>query len=484
MIINHNRTPLFDALKDYYERNVISFDVPGHKKNREGLKEFADFVGEKVLKVDANSMKPLDNLGNPISVIKEAQDLAADAFGADHCFFMVNGTTAAVQAMIMSVCQPGDKIILPRNAHKSAINGLILSGAKPIYIQPEINDRLGIAMGVSLEKIEKAIARNSDAKAVFLINPTYYGATSDLKRIISLAHKHGMAVLVDEAHGAHFSFHKELPPSAMELGADMSAVSIHKTGGSLTQSSMLLLKEGLIDKRTVRTILNLNQTTSASYLLMTSLDVARKMLAVDGEEVLTKALKLSREAREEINNIEGYYAFGKELIGTPGIFDFDETKLGINVTGLGITGLKAYDILRDEYNIQVELGDVFNILAIVSVGDTEKSLQKLVQALKDMSQKYRGKIIKYESIALENPEVIISPRDAFYSRKKLVKLEDAEGEISGESIMIYPPGIPIVTLGERITKDIIEYIKLLKSQHSVFNGTEDPYVNYVKVLGT
>lgn len=483
MLQNQNKTPLFDALKEYYNRQVVPFDVPGHKHGK-GLREFGEFVGDKVLEIDVNSMKPLDNLSNPISVIKEAEDLAAEAYWADHAYFLVNGTTSGVQAMIMSVCEPGDKIILPRNAHKSAINGLILSGAEPVYIQPEINDRLGIAMGVSLEEVEKAIARHYDAKAIFIINPTYYGAISDIKEIVKLAHRYGMAVLVDEAHGAHFKFHPELPSEAIELGADMCAVSLHKTGGSLTQSSLLLLKEGLVDPKRVKTVLNLTQTTSASYLLMASLDVARKMLAVDGEEMLTKTLSLSRYARNEINRIEGLYAFGKELVGTSGVFDFDETKLGVNVADLGLTGFEVYDLLRDEYNIQVELGDVFNILAIISLGDTQEAVESLINALKDIASKYRGTKIKYnKGPILKNPEVIISPRDAFYSRKKLVRFEEAEGEISGESIMAYPPGIPIVTPGERISKEIIEYVRLLKSQHSLLQGTEDPYIEYIKVLG-
>ncbi|QEK13655.1 aminotransferase class I/II-fold pyridoxal phosphate-dependent enzyme [Crassaminicella thermophila] len=485
MLHNQNNMPLFDALKAYHERKVIPFDVPGHKHGN-GIPEFAEFVGKKVLEIDVNSMKPLDNISNPVSVIKEAEELMAEAYCADHAFFQVNGTTSAVQAMIMSVCKPGEKIIIPRNAHKSATNGLILSGALPVYIQPETNDRLGIAMGVSLESVEMAIAKNSDAKAVFIINPTYYGATSDVKEIVKLAHKHGMVVLVDEAHGAHFPFHPELPQSAMELGADMAAVSLHKTGGSLTQSSVLLLNEGLIDKNTVKTILNLTQTTSASYLLMGSLDVARKMLVTQGEKVLSKILKLTKNARDEINKIDGFYAFGKELIGKPGVYNFDETKLGINVTGLGLTGFEVYDLLRDEYNIQVELGDVLNILAIVSVGDGEKSIEALIKALRDISEKYRGSQgtqIKYAKIALENPEVIVSPRNAFYARKKLVKLDEAEGEVSGESIMAYPPGIPIVTPGERISKEMIYYIKFLKSQHSMLTDTQDPYVENIKVLG-
>ncbi|WP_156456379.1 aminotransferase class I/II-fold pyridoxal phosphate-dependent enzyme [Abyssisolibacter fermentans] len=481
-IRNHNNTPLFDALKNYNKRNVIPFDVPGHKHGN-GIPEFAEYIGKKALEIDVNSMKCLDNISNPISVIKDAEELMADAYCSDYAFFLVNGTSFGVQAMVMTVCKPGDKIIMPRNAHKSAINSLIISGAIPIYVQPEINDELGIAMGVTVENIKKSIMENPDAKAVFLINPTYYGAVSKMKEIIEVAHKNGLAVLVDEAHGAHFRYHDELPKTGIELGADMAAVSLHKTGGSLTQSSVLLLNEGLIDKNTVKTALNLLQTTSASYLLMSSLDVARKMLVTKGQEILSRVLKYTRAARQEINNINGLYAFGKELVGYPGVYNFDETKLGVCVRNLGITGFKAYDILRDKYNIQVELGDVFNILAIISVGDTEESIKLLVDALRDMSFKYRSSEMKLDKVALKNPEVIISPRDAFYAKKRVIKLEDAQGEISGESIMAYPPGIPIVAPGERINKQIIEYIKFLKNQHSMLRDTEDPYVDNIKVLG-
>ncbi|KAB3531835.1 aminotransferase class I/II-fold pyridoxal phosphate-dependent enzyme [Alkaliphilus serpentinus] len=481
--LNQNHTPLFTALKEYHKRQVVPFDVPGHKHGK-GLKEFTDYVGSTIMELDVNSMKCLDNICNPIGVIKEAEELAAYAYGADHGFFLVNGTTSGVQAMIMSACEPGDKIILPRNAHKSAIAGLILSGAIPIYIQPEVDDMLGIAMGVSLESVEKTIGRHPDAKCIFLINPTYYGATSNIKDIVKVAHRNAMAVLVDEAHGAHMGFHEEFPASGMELGADMSAVSLHKTGGSLTQSSLLLLREGIIDPFTVKKNLNLMQTTSGSYLLMASLDVARKQLATEGQPMLDRVLKLSRDARDRINKIDGLYAFGKELIGNPGVFNFDESKLGVHVRRLGLTGFEVYDLLRDEYDIQVELADYYNILAIISLGDTEEAINRLVEALADIASKHRraGELRVINNI-LKNPDIIISPRDAYYSNKRVIKLEEAEGEISGESIMAYPPGIPVVSPGERITKDMIEHIKMLKEEETLVQGTEDPYVNYVRVLG-
>lgn len=479
--MNHERMPLLEALKEYRQKNVIPFDVPGHKHGV-GTIELQDFFGKELMEIDVNSMKCLDNLGNPIGVIKEAQELMADAFKADEAFFLVNGTSSGVQAMIMSACGCNDKIIIPRNAHKSAINGLIMAGAKPVYVQPETNEELGIAMGISVEKVKRAIEENPDAKAVFVINPTYYGAVSDLKSIIEIAHQNNMAVLVDEAHGAHFNFNDKLPKSAMSLGADMSAVSLHKTGGSLTQSSALLLKGNKIKKNRVKSVLNMMQTTSASYLLMASLDGARKILATRGEAILDNVLENVAWARDEINKIPGLYSFSKDLIDNIGVIDFDESKLGINVCGIGMTGFQVYDILRDEYNIQMELGDIHNVLGIVSLGDDKHSLASLVDALKDIEKKYRTNKFYCKGVVLENPEVILSPREAFYSEKEVVKLKDSIGRISGEYIMAYPPGIPILSPGEKITREIIAYIEILKEQHSVLTDTEDPYVNEIKVI--
>jgi arginine decarboxylase len=480
--INQNRTPLFDAVRKYIEDQVVPFHVPGHKQGR-GLRELAAYIGETALRMDVNGMEDLDYANNPTGVILEAQKLMAHAFGAEQSWFLVNGTTSGVQTMILSACEPGSRIILPRNAHKSTIGGIILSGAMPVYIQPEINTELGIAMGVSVESVKKAIRQNPHARAVFVINPTYYGMTSDLKSIVRVAHMHGMAVLVDEAHGAHMSFHDDFPLTAMEVGADMSAASIHKTGGSLTQSSVLLSRGGLISQDRIKQSLGLTFTSSASYLLMCSLDIARKQLAVNGAELLEKALGLARRARSEINGIDGLYAFGRELAGTAGCADFDETKLGIHVGRLGYTGYQVEAILREKYNIQVEMSDLYNILAIVSLGDREEDLEALVNALRDLSSGKAADAPASEVLMPENPEMIVSPRDAFYNAKKSVRLEDAAGEIAGEMVMAYPPGIPVICMGERITPGMVDYIKLLKEQRCQLQGTIDPRVDYIRVLG-
>jgi arginine decarboxylase len=435
------------------------------------------------LRMDVNGMEDLDYANNPTGVILEAQKLTAHAFGAEQAYFLVNGTTSGVQAMILSACEPGGRIIIPRNAHKSTIGGIILSGAMPVYVQPEINAELGIAMGVSVESIKRAIRQNPHARAVFVINPPYYGMTSDLKSIVRVAHTHGMAVLVDEAHGAHMSFHDDFPLTAMEVGADMSAASIHKTAGSLTQSSVLLSRGGLISQDRIKHTLGLTFTSSASYLLMCSLDIARKQLAVNGAEMLEETLGLARWARKEINSIEGLYAFGRELAGHEGCADFDETKLGIHVRQLGLTGYQVEALLREKYNIQVEMSDMYNILAIISLGDRMEDVAALVSALRELAEGRSESRIQTSVTMPESLEMIVSPRDAFYKAKKSVRLEDAAGEIAGEMVMAYPPGIPVICLGERITPAMIDYIRLLKEQRCQLQGTSDPRVDYIKVLG-
>ncbi len=480
---DQNRMPLFEAVKAYVDSKVIPFHVPGHKQGN-GIDEFTEYVGRKVMQMDVNGMEDLDNACNPIGVIMESERLCAQAFGAQNAYFLVNGTTAGVQAMMLSTCEPGDEIIMPRNAHKSTIGGLILSGAVPVYIQPEINEVYGIAGGITEDAIKKAVKEHPHAKAIFVINPTYYGMASDLKSIVRIAHRHNMAVLADEAHGAHMSFHDDFPLTAMEVGADMSAVSLHKTGGSMTQSSVLLTRGNLVTPEVVKQVINLTYTTSASYVLMSSLDSARKQLALRGADMLEHVLELARWARDEINKIEGYCAFGRELIGTPGCYDFDETKLSINVMKLGFTGYEMEQKLRKEYNIQIEMSDLYNILAIVSLGDTKEDIQALINALKDIAQKTETREIKNSTRTPLKPKLIVSPRDAFYSHKKSVLLSEAAGEISGEMIMAYPPGIPVVCPGEKISKDMIDYVRILKEEHCQLQGTADPYVDYIRVLGT
>lgn len=479
--LDQNKTPLFTAIQRHIDAKTIPFHVPGHKQGR-GLPELAAYLGEKALQMDLNGMQNLDYINNPQGVIAEAEDLYAQAFGADYAYFLINGTTSGVQAMIMSVCSPGDEIIIPRNAHNSCIGGLILSGAIPVYIQPAINENLGVAMAISTESVEKAIQKHPHAKALFLINPSYYGFTPDIKSIVRLAHQNNMAVLVDEAHGAHMYFHPDFPLPALYAGADMSAASMHKTGGSLTQSSILFLNSKFISPKRVRQVLNLTYTSSASYLLMSSLDIARKQLAIKGKSLLENTLDLARRARSIINKMGDYYAFGPDLVGKPGCYNFDESKLSIHVGRCGYTGYQFETVLRNKYNIQIELADLMNIMAIITIGDNWGNLELLINALQKIKRLGSLKTFRNYPVPPDN-EMLVSPRDAFYSPKKTIAIGDAVGEIAGENIMAYPPGIPVVSLGERITPDIVDYIKILKSEDCHLQGGVDPLADYITVLG-
>ena len=478
--LDQNQAPIYEALVKLRKKRIVPFDVPGHKRGR-GNPELVELLGEKCVGIDVNSMKPLDNLGHPISIIRDAEELAADAFGASHAFLMIGGTTSSVQTMILSTCKAGDKIILPRNVHKSAINALVLCGAIPIYIEMSVDPKIGIALGLENDRVAKTIKDHPDAKAILINNPTYYGICSDLKGLTEMAHEAGMMVLVDEAHGAHLHFTDKLPISAMDAGADMAAVSMHKSGGSLTQSSLLLIGEQM-NPEYVRQIINLTQSTSASYLLMASLDISRRNLALRGKESFEKVIELSEYARREINAIGGYYAYSKELIDGVSVCDFDVTKLSVYTQGIGLTGIEVYDLLRDEYDIQIEFGDIGNILAYISIGDRIQDIERLVGALADIKRLYSrdGKdLIAGEYI---QPELVLSPQEAFYSERKSLSLDESVGQVCGEFVMCYPPGIPILAPGERITREIVDYIQFAKERGCSLQGTEDPEVNHINVI--
>ena len=440
-----------------------------------------ELLGEKCVGIDVNSMKPLDNLCHPVSVIREAEELAAEAFGAAHAFLMVGGTTSSVQSMVLSCCKRGDKIIMPRNVHRSAINALVLCGAQPIYVNPDVDCRLGISLGMRLEQVEAAIRNNPDAVAVFVNNPTYYGVCSDLRSIVKLAHEHGMLVLADEAHGTHFYFGEGLPVSAMAAGADIAAVSMHKSGGSLTQSSFLLTGPG-VSVGHVRQIINLTKTTSGSYLLLSSLDISRRNLALRGRREFEKVIGLAEYAREEINNIGGYYAFSEELVNGNSIFAFDRTKLSVHTLEIGLAGIEVYDILRDEYDIQIEFGDIGNILAYLSIGDRRQEVERLVSALAEVKRRYkkdRAGMLTQEYI---DPKVVATPQEAFYAPKESLPLEETAGRICSEFVMCYPPGIPILAPGEEITEDILDYIVYAKEKGCSMTGPEDAGIRRLNVL--
>ncbi len=484
--LQQHETPLFTGLVNHANKNPIQFHIPGHKKGAGIDPEFRSFIGENALSIDLINIQPLDDLHHPHGMIKQAQDLAAEAFGADATFFSIQGTSGAIMTMVMTVCSPGDKIIVPRNVHKSVMSAIIFSGATPVFIHPEIDPKLGISHGITPIAVKKALEQHPDAKGVLVINPTYFGISANLEEIVTISHEYDVPVLVDEAHGVHIHFHERLPVSAMQAGADMAATSVHKLGGSMTQSSVLNVKEGLVSAKRVQTIISMLTTTSTSYILLASLDVARKRLVMDGYGLIERSIQLAEEARKQINEISPLYCVGQEILGTNATYDYDPTKLIISVHDLGITGYEAEVWLRKEANLEVELSDLYNLLCIVTPGDTEETTSALVHALKDMVEAFKeteGSIAKkFDVHAPDIPILAVSPRDAFYSETEVIPFKESAGRVIAEFVMVYPPGIPIFIPGEIITEENLTYIEENIEAGLPVQGPEDDELVHIRVI--
>jgi arginine decarboxylase len=482
--LDQTETPLFDTLLQHIQRKPIQFHIPGHKRGRGMESSFQQFIGENALALDLINIAPLDDLHHPTGAIKQAQELAAEAFGADVTFFSVQGTSTAIMTMVLATVGPGDVILVPRNAHKSILTAIMLADAQPVFLAPEVDMDLGIAHGVSVETVQRALEEHPEAKALVVINPTYFGVSADLVRIVELAHERGVPVLVDEAHGAHIHFHEALPPSAMQAGADMAATSVHKLGGSMTQSSVLNVRAGLVDPRHVQVVLSMLTTTSTSYLLLASLDVARKQLALHGRQRLDKAIELADYARRRIAAIPGLYCVGREILRDSATYAMDPTKLTICVKELGLRGYDVERILREEFNIEVELSDLYNILCIISWGDEREDIDCLVEALAQIAVRYRQGL-KNAALSVKVPsfpKLKMSPRAAFYAATEVVPLHEAVGRTIAEMIMVYPPGIPILLPGEVVTRDNVDYIEENLRAGLPVQGPDDPEIRFVKVV--
>lgn len=475
--LNQAKIPLLEAMKNYANEEIVAFDVPGHKRGN-GVEVLTRYFGHKMMSLDTNSLPKLDHIGNPTGVIKEAQALLADAYEADEAFFITNGSTSASHVMLLSVLLPNDKVLMPKNIHKSALNGLILCGATPVYMTPEFCPKEKLMKNVTVDEVTRHLDENPDIKAVFLLNPTYFGHVSDLKKISDLCHQRHVLLLVDEAHGAHFPFHPKMPLSAMASGADMSCISIHKTGGALTQASALVVKSDRVDVNRVKQAVNILQSTSVSYLLMGSLDGARYNLVQNGYQQLEKARAISEMARLEMNKIPGIWVVEEEKF-------YDMTKLVINVSKLALTGFQVYERLWRDYQIQLELCETDHVLAIISLGDEVEGIKKLIEAMTDIAHIYFDPHHKQQSSSeglFQNAVVVMSPRDAHFSEKKLIGFEDAIGRISGESIMAYPPGIPIISPGELVTTEVIHILKDLKAKEAFIVDNVDSELEQILVV--
>lgn len=474
-----NYAPLVEAMKNYSADGALAFHTPGHKQGLGAHELLKNLITAEGLRQEVSLMEELDDLHSPHSCIKDAQISAAELFHADEVFFMVNGTTSAVQTMILSTLNEGDLVFVPRNSHRSVMSGIILSGAIPIFLPIKFDENLKIPLNLSVETLQLAIKKFPETKALILTSPNYYGVSSDLKKISELLHEKKMLLLVDEAHGAHLQFSKKLPISAMDAGADLAAQSTHKILGSLTQTSMLLAKKKFIDLEKIRRAASLLQTTSPNYLLLASLDIARLQMAEVGEEKISRAIELSKKLRAEINLIDGLKTF--DAVKN---FSLDLTKVTVNVENLKLTGLEAEKILRHELKIQCELSDVANLLFLITYADDEEKILKLLFALKKLKS-WKGEQKKNNfNYALRTTHYAlseVSPRKIFFSESENIPLEKSVGKICAEEVTFYPPGIPILNLGEVITPEIVDYILENKKIGGRIIGAADVELKTIKV---
>lgn len=475
--------PLFEKISNYCKKKIVHFHIPGHRLG-EGLPPEFKNMAPELFKMDLTEVPGLDDLHNPEGVIAEAQALAASLYDAGETFFLVNGTTCGLQALILSVAGEGERVLVPRNAHRSILGGFIFSGAVPVYLQPEIIPYFEIAAGIEPGRFQKQMQASPECSAVLAVHPTYFGTVGDLSGLVREAHRLDMPVIVDEAHGTHLYYSGELPAGALKCGADGVVQSVHKTGGALTQSSWLHVLGERINRKKLKDSLRLVQTTSPSYLLMASLDAARRQLAVNGKQLIGRALELAREARRRISLIKGLSLLGQEHLAGKAFFGIDPTRLVISVRELGLTGYQAKDILSRCYGVEVEMADFNNIVAIISLGTTRGDIDHLVESLRAFSvRERRDARSRPANVALPSiPPLRMSPRRAWMARSRPVKIHEATGLVSGETVCVYPPGIPVICPGEEITGEVKDYLLAVRKMKLHCQGPEDPDLNKIRVL--
>ncbi|MEH2378814.1 MAG: aminotransferase class I/II-fold pyridoxal phosphate-dependent enzyme [Nostoc sp.] len=488
-MLNQNQTPLLDALKANAARPHAPFYTPGHKKGEGISQPLTDLLGKAVFRADLTELADLDNLFAPQGVIQEAQQLAAEAFGASQTWFLVNGSTCGVEAAILATCGTGDKIILPRNVHSSAIAGLILSGAIPIFLNPEYDPVLDIAHSITPHAVESALQQHPDAKAVLTVYPTYYGVCGNLNAIAHITHQYNIPLLVDEAHGAHFAFHPELPTPALAAGADLTVQSIHKVLGAMTQASMLHIQGNRIDSDRISKALQLVQSTSPSYLLLASLDAARQQMALQGKMLMSRTLQLAEEARTRISEIPGLSVLKMPRLGkSPGFLALDKTRLTVTVSGLGLTGFEADEILDEKFAVTAEFASLQHLTSIISLGNTPADIEQLVQGFTTLAKEYRRTNLTVKShlwqdlFTTQCHALCCSPREAFFAVSEILPLIQTNKHICAEIVCPYPPGIPVLMPGEVITKSVLDYLQQIQAKGGFISGCNDTSLKTLKVV--
>jgi len=477
-------TPLFDAIRAFVDRRQAPFYSPGHKGGRSLPREFV----ERLCEWDLNNLPDTDTLHCPTAGIRDAQELLAQAYGVAHSYMLVGGSTAGNVAAILATLAPGDRVLVQRNAHKSVIAGIVQVGAIPVWLPPAVDDRFEIALGPSAEQCERAFARHPDAKSLLVLNPTYFGTTPDIAALARVCRARGKLLLVDEAHGPHFRFHDELPTAAEDVGADAVVQSTHKILSGLSQAAVLHTSAAL-DPGRVQKCLQLIQTTSPNFAVMASIDIARMQMVTQGREWLDRTLSLARAAREELAAIPGVEVLSVADAGPAGsgFRGLDETKILIGTRGLGISGRELQARLNRDHGVQPELGGSCHVLCIVTVGNVENDLVRLVRAVRSVAESRPRRVATtthpgsaHALLAIE-PEVVMTPRDAFFSPAAVCSAAAAVGRVCAEVVTPYPPGIPALMPGERITRSLLDELLVVSAAGCPISAA-DPTLATLRVV--
>ncbi|ANV90185.1 aminotransferase class I/II-fold pyridoxal phosphate-dependent enzyme [Picosynechococcus sp. PCC 8807] len=479
-------TPLFSRLLALAHDNHAAFYAPGHKGSQGVFPGLAQAWGTAVFRADLPELPGLDNLFAPEGAILEAQTLAAETFGADQTWFLVNGSTCGIIAAILATVEEGEKILLPRNVHQSAISGLILSGAMPVFVNPPYDPQWDLSYGLTPESVEQALQIHPDIKAVFVLSPTYQGVCPNLKEIAAITQRHNIPLIVDEAHGSHFKFHPNFPPPVLELGADLVIQSTHKTLGAMTQASMLHRQGARVDPQKINRALQLVESTSPSYLLLASLDAARAQMAAQGETLWSETLALAQRARQALTSIPGLKIFDPQP--QAGIEYFDPTRLTVDVSGLGLTGYAADEILTETLDVIAELPLGRSLTFILTFGNTNQDIQRLIDAFQTLSQNNQAQQpLNKPNISTDQPKTCyglpqLSPRQAFFATSRAITLEASLNQICAELICPYPPGIPAIMPGEKITVATLASLRQTLQLGGVITGASDPNLKMIRVI--
>jgi arginine decarboxylase len=478
--------PYLEAVTAYGFRGSLRFHVPGHKGGEGADPGLRTAIGDRALLLDVPQDIEGIDVGPSPTPYERAESLAAEAYGAERSWFLTNGATQGNHALCLALAPPGTRVILQRNSHASLIDGLILSGGAAAFVVPEYDAELGMAHGVTPEALEKAFGRAPAARVAFIVSPTYYGMAADIEACAEVAHRADAALIVDNAWGSHFGFHEKLPPCPLALGADAMIASTHKIVGSLTQSAMLLVGAGgRVDIEAVSRAVRLVRSTSPSSLLMASLDAARRQLAVHGEALLDRTIEAAAMAREAIDAVAGCSTLGAAMVGRPGIAGKDPLRIVIDVRRTGCTGYEVAAALRSSYDIYVELATHATLVLVLGIGQPVEALQRLAH---DFAETVRRIARPGEAPPVSRPlselghENVISPREAFLGEGEMVPVEHAIGRISCESIAGYPPGVPSLLPGERITDEVVAYLRELTSEGARLHGASDAAFRSVRVL--